>query len=210
MNIFEGLPTEPIYTLAMETLTSWLVRPNDSVHDLDNIHLASLSPAERAKGVEASFRLDYLVIEGHSRDSATTAPTAGLQLQLTDHRGVSVADTMVVANLGYLQLKAPHPGSFGLEIRDERGKEIYYMESAGNAGFFSPNVTDTGNQISLTSLEGLVLYPRFHKNPGMEREDVLTPSIELPKSGNNGSPLAGVYKKYFHPQLFTQLIEFEF
>jgi UDP-glucose:glycoprotein glucosyltransferase len=105
---------------------------------------------------------------------------------------------MVVANLGYLQLKAPHPGSFGLQIRDDRGKEVYYMESAGNMGFFSPNATESGNQISLISLEGLVLYPRFHKNPGMEREDVLTPLVrqpiaKQPEQVNN--PLAGVYDK---------------
>jgi len=179
----------------METVTSWLVRPKESIHDLDNIHLASLSTTERAQGVEASFRLDYLIIEGHSRDSSNNAPTSGLQLQLVDHKGASVCDTMVVANLGYFQLKAPYPGSFGLEIRDERGKEVFSMESAGNSGFFSPNITEVGNQISLISLDGLTLYPRFRKKPGMEREDVLTPSPEKRNSNQANNPLAGVYNK---------------
>lgn len=185
----------PIYTLATETLTSWLVRPNESVYDLDNIHLDSLSPSERSKGIDASFRLDYLVIEGHSRDSVTNAPTAGLQLQLTDQRGRAVSDTMVVANLGYLQLKAPYPGTFGLEIRDERGKEVYELESSGNAGFYSPNVTETGNKISLISLEGLTLYPRFHKQLGMESEEVLTSPSHDRKPEEVKSPLSGVYDK---------------
>jgi UDP-glucose:glycoprotein glucosyltransferase len=194
-NIFEDLPPEPIYTLAMETLTSWLVRPNESVHDLDNIHLTSLSVTERSIGVEASFRLDYLVVEGHSRDTSTNAPTAGLQLQLTDYKGAVVADTMVVANLGYLQLKAPHPGSFNLEIREGRGSEVYSMESAGNAGFFSRNVSEAGNQISLTSLEGLILFPRFHKVPGMEREDVLMPSRNQKAPDHVKTTLTDMYSK---------------
>jgi UDP-glucose:glycoprotein glucosyltransferase len=161
----------------METPTAWLVRPNESLHDLDNIKLSELSPAERVKGVEATFKLDYIVIEGHSRDS-NDAPTAGLQLQLEDVRGQPVADTMVVANLGYLQLKAPHPGVFGLEIRDERGHEVFEMESAGNLGFYSPSINETGKQISITSLEGLTIYPRFKKRPGMESQSVLRPASE--------------------------------
>lgn len=180
---FEGLAEDPIYTLGTEVPQAWLVRPHWSPYDLDNIHLASLSGPARSKGVEAVFRLDYLVIEGHARETATVQPPRGLQLELTSARETTpIADTQVVANLGYMQLKAK-PGVFKLDIRPGRGREIYTMESVGNEGWNSPPVSEAGNDITVTSFEGLTLYPRFVRNAGMEEADVLTaPEPEKPSS----------------------------
>lgn len=47
------------------------------------------------------------------------------------------------------------------------------MESAGNGGWQSATVEEIGSEITLTSFEGLTLYPRLSRLPGMEREDVL-------------------------------------
>ncbi|KZT37012.1 glycosyltransferase family 24 protein [Sistotremastrum suecicum HHB10207 ss-3] len=171
---FKNLNPTPIYTLGMDAPISWLVRPIESVHDLDNIHLDALSPVERAAGVQALFQLNYLVIEGHARDLVSRELPSGLQLQLTGKDGGSIADTLVVANLGYFQLKAPRPGVFGLEIREGRSREVYEMESSGNRGFHSPTVNVSGNEIYLTSFEGLTLFPRFTKRPGMEAESALS------------------------------------
>src|ERR1700733_1301808 len=97
--VFRGLPPDPIYTLSMDVAQSWLTRPYESPHDLDNIHLAALSPAEQTKGVEAVFELDFLVIEGHAREP-NNAPPRGVQLQLTPIGStVPIADTLVMANL---------------------------------------------------------------------------------------------------------------
>ena len=165
--VFEGLPVEPIYTLAMDVPPSWLVRPREAVQDLDNIQLANTPD-----GVEATFELDYLVIEGHARDAATNHPPRGLQLQLSTIDGAPVDDTQVVANLGYLQFKAK-PGVFQLEIREGRGRDVFTMESVGNEGWNSPNVSEVGVEVTLTSFEGMTLYPRVRRKPGMERADVL-------------------------------------
>ncbi|KAF9513801.1 glycosyltransferase family 24 protein [Hydnum rufescens UP504] len=151
---------------------SWLVRPYESQFDLDNIHLSSLSASERAKGVEAVFDLDFLVIEGHARE-ASNAPPRGVQLQLTAKNSTTpIADTLVVANLGYLQFRAK-PGVFQLGIRPGRGREVYEMESVGNEGWNSPSVDVAGDEVTLTSFDGLTLFPRLKRRPGMETAEVL-------------------------------------
>ena len=80
---FDDLPVEPIYTLGLDEAHSWLVRPREAAYDLDNIQLSKLAPEDTEKGLTALFQLDYLVIEGHARDSTTNAPPRGLQMQLS-------------------------------------------------------------------------------------------------------------------------------
>lgn len=169
---FDTLPSEPIYTLAMEVPPSWLVRPREADYDLDNIQLSALAPADRENGVVATFELDYLVIEGHARVSATNQPPRGLQLQLSTIDAMPVDDTQVVLNLGYFQFKAK-PGVFRLEIREGRGADVFEMESVGNEGWSSPGVGEAGDEVALTSFEGLTLFPRLTRRRGMEKADVL-------------------------------------
>lgn len=170
--VFTNLPPEPIYTLAMDVPQSWLARPREALYDLDNIQLSILAGPEKQKGVQAIFDLDYLVIEGHARDAGTNAPPRGLQLQLTDNNGTAIADTLVVANLGYVQFRTK-PGVFKLEIRPGRGRDIYKMDSVGNEGWDSPGVDEVGDEVTLTNFEGLTLYPRVLRLPGKESLDVL-------------------------------------
>ena len=154
----------------MDVPTSWLVRPREALYDLDNIQLGKLFPGDVS--VDAVFDLDYLVVEGHARDVAYNGAPRGLQIQLVTRNGTCIDDTQVVANLGYFQFKAK-PGVFQLEIRQGRGRKLYKLESAGNEGWQSATVEEIGSEITLTSFEGLTLYPRFSRLPGMEREDVL-------------------------------------
>lgn len=174
----------------MDVSQSWLVRPRESLHDLDNIQLSALHGTERATGVEAVFSLDYLVIEGHAQDDVTKSPPRGLQLQLSSH-SVPVADTQVVANLGYFQLRAT-PGVYELEIRPGRGRDIYEMTSAGNQGYDSPPVEEVGADITVTSFEGLTLFPVFRRKEGMENADVLATDAEEAE----GSVLGSIASKY--------------
>ncbi|KAF4586958.1 hypothetical protein EYR40_010976 [Pleurotus pulmonarius] len=173
--VFEGLPIDPIYTLAMDVPSSWLVRPQEALYDLDNIQLGRLSSEDTS--IDAVFGLDYLVIEGHARDSASNAPPRGVQLELIDGDDNAIDDTLVVANLGYVQFKAK-PGVFQLQIRKGRGRDIFEMESVGNEGWDSPTVKAVGSDITLTSFEGLTLYPRLRRKQGMEEVDVLADTDE--------------------------------
>lgn len=178
--VFQGLPIEPIYTLGMDVPQAWLVRPREALYDLDNIQLSALSSDDTVKGVQALFDLDFLVAEGHARHGDSNAAPRGVQLQLTNGNGTSIDDTQIVATLGYLQFKTT-PGVFQLEIREGRGREIYELESAGNDGWASPTVQEIGSEITVTSFEGITLYPRLTRRPGMETEDVLA-DIQEPKT----------------------------
>lgn len=166
---FTNLPTEPIYTLAMDTPQSWLIRPREALYDLDNIQLGMVSASE---GIKAVFDLDYLVVEGHARESPSNSAPRGVQMQLVTRDAHPIADTLVMANLGYLQFRAT-PGVFRLEVRPGRGRDIFAMESAGNEGWSSPAVEEAGDEVTVTSFEGVTLYPRLARRPGMEHVDVL-------------------------------------
>lgn len=177
--VFKDLPIDPIYTLAMDVPSSWLVRPRESLYDLDNIQLGQLLPQDDS--VKAIFSLDALILDGHAREVTTQAPPRGVQLQLVtptpNGETVPIQDTLVVANLGYFQFRVG-PGVFGLEIREGRGRKIYTMESVGGLGWESPTVEEAGSEVALTSFEGVTLYPRLRRQPGMEREDVLAEPAE--------------------------------
>lgn len=166
----------------MEVPSAWLVRPRISSYDLDNIQLGQISSEDSS--VDAIFELDYIVVEGHARDSATNAPPRGLQLHLLNPDNSTLDDTLVVANLGYFQFKTT-PGVFALDIREGHGRDVFAVESVGNEGWNSPSVEIAGNDITVTSFEGLTIYPRFKRVPGMENVDVLDPRYEA-KSESKG------------------------
>ncbi|KAI6106945.1 glycosyltransferase family 24 protein [Pisolithus croceorrhizus] len=171
--MFTALPEEPIYTLALDVPHSWLVRPRSALYDLDNIQLGLLQGEERARGVQALYALDFLVVEGHVYELHTNNPPRGVQLQLIDITDQSVVDdTQVVANLGYTQFKA-RPGTFRLEIRQGRGRTLYRLDSVGAEGWNSPSVAEAGDEITVMDFDRLTLYPRLVRRPGMEGMDVL-------------------------------------
>lgn len=163
---FEGLPEKPILTLAMDTPPSWIVRPESSPYDLDNLVLGNMGGP-----VHIVFNLNQLLIEGHGRE-ANNSPPRGLQLQLSRPGLDRPLDTSIMANLGYLQFKAT-PGVYQLAIRPGRGQEIFELESLGVEGWDSPGVNVTGTSVALASFEGVTILPRFERKPGMEMENVL-------------------------------------
>lgn len=98
---------------------NWLVEVVRSVYDLDNIKLIDINGP-----VHSEYELEYLLLEGHCFDSTTGSPPRGLQITLgTDYTPI-VVDTIVMANLGYFQMKA-NPGAWILRLRHGRSEEIY-------------------------------------------------------------------------------------
>ena len=180
---FADLPGTPIFTLGLDTPPAWITAPKSSPYDLDNLVLGSLSSP-----VHVLFELKQLLVQGHARD-ANNAPPRGLQLQLTSS-GLEVAsDTLVMANLGYLQFKVT-PGIYDLSIRSGRGQEVFELSSIGNDGWDSPGVNVTGTGVSLTSFEGVTILPRFLRRPGMEKADVLSDTSSSSTQGSAGSVLS--------------------
>jgi UDP-glucose:glycoprotein glucosyltransferase len=150
----------------MHTPPSWIVRPESSPYDLDNLVLGNIH-----EPIHVAFNLKQLLIEGHARE-ASNAPPRGLQLQLTTAGQEETLDTQVMANLGYFQFKAT-PGVYQLSIRPGRGTEVFELESVGTAGWDSLSVNVTGTSVALTSFEGVTILPRFERKPGMEMANVL-------------------------------------
>ena len=168
---FASLPAEALLTMAMDAPPSWLISAKDSVHDLDNIKLSSI----KGQGdVEATYELESILIEGHTRDTISGAPPRGAQLVLGTDKDPNVAGTIIMANIGYFQFKA-NPGFYRIALQKGRSEEIFQIDSAGTAGW-TPAPGDENTDISLMSFQGTTLYPRLSRKPGMEEEDVLEPS----------------------------------
>lgn len=90
-----------------------------SVYDLDNIKLMDINGP-----VHSEYELEYLLLEGHCFDSTSGAPPRGLQFTLGTKEIPVLVDTIVMANLGYFQLKA-NPGAWTLKLRTGKSAEIY-------------------------------------------------------------------------------------
>lgn len=62
-------------------------------------------------------------MEGHCFDT-TGSPPRGLQITLGTSQQPLLMDTIVMANLGYFQLKA-NPGAWVLNLREGRSRDLY-------------------------------------------------------------------------------------
>jgi UDP-glucose:glycoprotein glucosyltransferase len=172
---FSGIPKEALLNLGMDIPPSWLVAPEESIHDLDNIKLSSL-PA--GANIDAIYGLESILIEGHSRDTTNGGqPPRGAEVVLATEKDPHSADTIIMANLGYLQFKAS-PGFYNIHLKHGRSEEIFSLDSAGPKGW-APVVGDETSEIVLMSFQGLTLFPRLSRKPGQETADVLATDESL-------------------------------
>ncbi|QPG93890.1 hypothetical protein C2857_003376 [Epichloe festucae Fl1] len=162
---FAGLPSNLLMTAGLDVPPAWLVAPKSSVHDLDNIKLNAVK-----SDVEATYQLQHILIEGHSRESTGSAPR-GAQLVLATETQPLITDTIIMANLGYFQFKA-NPGLYNIHLKEGRSQEIYSIESVGAHGW-EPVAGDEGTELVLMDFQGTTVYPRLKRHPGMEKHDVL-------------------------------------
>lgn len=116
---FTGLPTSPLLTQNLQVPDNWLVEIVRSVYDLDNIRLVDINGP-----VHSEYELEHLLLEGHCFDATSGAPPRGLQFTLGTRDRPIIVDTIVMANLGYFQLKA-NPGAWILKLRHGKSDEIY-------------------------------------------------------------------------------------
>ncbi|EFQ30467.1 UDP-glucose:Glycoprotein Glucosyltransferase [Colletotrichum graminicola] len=163
---FKGLPSEALLNAGMDVPPSWLVAPKVSVHDPDNIKLSSIK-----SNVYASYELESILIEGHSREGGQSQPPRGAQLVLGTEKEPHFADTIIMANLGYFQFKAS-PGFYNIQLKSGRSSEIYTIDSIGAKGW-NPVPGDEGTEVVLMDFQGTTLYPRLSRKPGQEEADVL-------------------------------------
>ncbi|XP_059620979.1 UDP-glucose:glycoprotein glucosyltransferase [Phlebotomus argentipes] len=172
---FTGLPVNSLLTQNLQVPENWLVEVVNSVYDLDNIKLADINGP-----VHSEYELEYLLLEGHCFDSMTGAPPRGLQFTLGTNRQPIIVDTIVMANLGYFQLKAT-PGAWNLRLRHGKSADIYDVTSADG-----PNTVHGGEstRVIISSLKSHVLKVKVTKKPDKQSADLL---------GDDGEAQAGIW-----------------
>ena len=165
---FKGIPKDTLFNLGMIVPPSWLVAPQDSIHDLDNIKLSGLAEGQN---VDAIYELEHILVEGHARDVTSGPPPRGVQLLLGTEDEPHFTDTIVMANLGYFQFKA-NPGYWHISLKPGRSSKIFNIDSVGSNGY-SAHPGDETTSVALLGFQGVTLFPRLSRKAGMEEEDVL-------------------------------------
>ena len=171
---FTGIPGDALLNLGMHVPPSWLVAPKECIYDLDNIKLNTLPPGT---DIDATYELQHVLIEGHSRDVTLGPPPRGVQLLLGTEKDPHFADTTIMANLGYFQFKA-NPGYWHISLQPGRSSKIFNIDSVGSKGY-APQAGDNSTSVALLSFQGTTLFPRLSRKQGMEQEDVLETGSKL-------------------------------
>ncbi|CAG9108221.1 unnamed protein product [Plutella xylostella] len=171
---FARLPHAPLLSMELRTPPNWLVECVKSVYDLDNIRLADVDTV-----VHSEFELEYLLLEGHAWDTTLGTPPRGLQLVLGTRETPDLMDTIVMANLGYFQLKA-NPGAWILRLRPGRSEEIY--EIVGHENTDTP-AGSADIQVLMHSFRSHVIKLRVSKKADKQHLDLLADGDEKSSGG---------------------------
>ncbi|CAN9433343.1 unnamed protein product [Alternaria alternata] len=184
---FGGIPKEALLNLGMDVPPSWLVAPEESIHDLDNIKL-STTPA--GTNIDAIYGLESILIEGHSRDTTNGGqPPRGAEVVLATERDPHFADTIIMANLGYFQFKA-NPGFYNIKLKSGRSQEVFNLDSAGPISW-APQPGDETTEIALMSFQAQLIFPRLSRKPGQEDTDESLASELIGKSAQKVNKFLG-------------------
>uniref|UniRef100_A0A8C8GDG2 UDP-glucose ceramide glucosyltransferase-like 1 n=1 Tax=Oncorhynchus tshawytscha TaxID=74940 RepID=A0A8C8GDG2_ONCTS len=160
---FLDMPQTPLFTLNLNTPESWMVESIRTRYDLDNIYLEEVI-------VAAEYELEHLLLEGHCFDVSTGQPPRGLQFTLGTPSDPVIVDTIVMANLGYFQLKA-NPGAWILKLRRGRSDEIYKIYS--HDGTDSPADADD-LIVVLNNFKSRIIKVKVQKRPEKFSEELLS------------------------------------
>ncbi|VDM62368.1 unnamed protein product [Angiostrongylus costaricensis] len=183
---FTDLPSKQLLTLSIKSPDAWMVENIFAEYDLDNIKMEQVS-----SDVVALFSLEHILLEGHCFDEVSGSPPRGLQFVLGTASDPTQFDTIVMANLGYFQLKA-NPCAWLLQLREGKSREIYEISSHTNTE------GSKGQAISvlIDSFSGRTIRLRVSKKEGMEQRSLL--SDESDDSGNLWSSISNSLNRETH------------
>nr|XP_020469630.1 UDP-glucose:glycoprotein glucosyltransferase 1 isoform X2 [Monopterus albus] len=171
---FLDMPQSPLFTLNLNTPESWMVESVHTRYDLDNIYLQEVENI-----VAAEYELEYLLLEGHCFDVTSGQPPRGLQFTLGTTSEPVIVDTIVMANLGYFQLKA-NPGAWILKLRKGRSDEIYRIYS--HDGTDSPADSDD-IIVVLNNFKSRIIKVKVQKKLDRLGEELLSDGTEDDDTG---------------------------
>ncbi|KAI4296235.1 hypothetical protein L6164_036209 [Bauhinia variegata] len=166
---FANMPLSKTLTMNLDVPEPWLVEPVVAVHDLDNILLENLGDT---RTLQAVFELEALVLTGHCSEK-DHEPPRGLQLILGTKSMPHLVDTLVMANLGYWQMKVS-PGVWYLQLAPGRSSELYALKEHedGNQDKHSSKL------ITINDLRGKVVHLEVVKKKGKDNEKLLVPDYD--------------------------------
>ncbi|XP_061337152.1 UDP-glucose:glycoprotein glucosyltransferase isoform X1 [Gastrolobium bilobum] len=162
---FANMPLSKTLTMNLDVPEPWLIEPVIAVHDLDNILLENLGDT---RTLQAVFELEALVLTGHCSEKDHDPPR-GLQLILGTKITPHLVDTLVMANLGYWQMKVS-PGVWFLQLAPGRSSELYILKDDNG----SQN-KQSSKLITINDLRGKVVHMEVIKRKGKEQEKLLIP-----------------------------------
>ncbi|XP_074465883.1 UDP-glucose:glycoprotein glucosyltransferase 1 isoform X1 [Sebastes fasciatus] len=171
---FLDMPQSPLFTLNINTPESWMVESVQTRYDLDNIYLEEVENM-----VAAEYELEHLLLEGHCFDVSSGQPPRGLQFTLGTASEPVIMDTIVMANLGYFQLKA-NPGAWILKMRKGRSDDIYKIYS--HDGTDSPAESDD-IIVVLNNFKSRIIKVKVQKKPDKFNEELLSDVTEENDTG---------------------------
>ncbi|EMP42619.1 UDP-glucose:glycoprotein glucosyltransferase 1 [Chelonia mydas] len=171
---FLDMPQTPLFTLNLNTPESWMVESVRTPYDLDNIYLEEVD-----NRVAAEYELEYLLLEGHCYDISTGQPPRGLQFTLGTSANPVIVDTIVMANLGYFQLKA-NPGAWVLRLRKGRSEDIYRIYSHDGTDS-PPDASEV--TVVLNNFKSKIIKVKVQKKLDMMNEDLLSDGTSENESG---------------------------
>ncbi|OQU85915.1 hypothetical protein SORBI_3004G337800 [Sorghum bicolor] len=150
---FANMPLSKTLTMNIDVPEPWLVEPVIAIHDLDNILLENLGDV---RTLQAVFELEALLLTGHCIEKDRDPPR-GLQFILGTKQRPHLVDTLVMANLGYWQMKVS-PGVWYLQLAPGRSADLYELP---------PKL------IAIDSLRGKLMHIEVQKKKGKEHEELL-------------------------------------
>ncbi|KAL2647851.1 hypothetical protein AAZV13_05G141800 [Glycine max] len=164
--LFANMPLSKTLTMNLDVPESWLVEPVIAFHDLDNILLENLGDTST---LQAVFELEALVLTGHCSEKDHDPPR-GLQLILGTKTAPHLVDTLVMANLGYWQMKVS-PGVWYLQLAPGRSSELYILKEDGEGSYDK----QSSKLITINDLRGKLFHMEVLKKKGKEHEELLLP-----------------------------------
>lgn len=174
---FHLLPQSSVLTVSLEPPRAWFVASYSTNYDMDNVILDHLG--DETKELHAEYELQNLIVEGTCMDE-NEEPPQGLKLILENDSGVSV-DTLVMANLGYFQLKVPRPGKWKLRLAPGPSSDIFVLKKMDMYKDTTRSVYSADSQgrvpipvESLSGAGGIAL--RVARKEGMTGKSVLNPN----------------------------------
>lgn len=187
---FSNMPLSKTLTMNLDVPEPWLIEPIVAVHDLDNILLENLGDT---RTLQAVFELEALVLTGHCSEKDHDPPR-GLQLILGTKSKPHLVDTLVMANLGYWQMKVS-PGVWYLQLAPGRSSELYVLSENSDQN----HQKSLSKRITIDDLRGKVVHLEVMKRKGKEHEKLLVVAddndrLTEKKKGNHNSWNSNFFK----------------